>query len=190
MKQASVSSTVHGGGKRRGTGAARPESAPQSAAGSASCRHLETHRRLLKRIQGRAEARTDCGARVSRTAIADTASSLHLHHRHVLRSHHHRDVTGEFVGRKRIGGVSLGGSASRADDVVLERRTVDHEICGGAFREGVVRAQNRNWYLPAAPSAWDANDRNFVDGPALNMWQFEASCNFIGTASQRKRVGM
>ena len=91
--------------------------------------------------------------------------------------------------RARADGVAPRGSASGANNVVFELRTVRNEIYRGAFRERIIRTQHWNRNVVIASGAWQTDDRGFVHAPALEMWQFKASGDFIGTAWRRTRFG-
>src|ERR1700746_1833179 len=62
------------------------------------------------------------------TTLPNPAGTLHLCHRHVFRSHHHRDATAESVGRKLVYSVTPCGASFSANEFVFELRTISYEI--------------------------------------------------------------
>jgi len=88
---------------------------------------------------------------------------LHFGHRHVFRTHHHGNATGESVGRNLVNGVPPRGPSFRANNIVFYPRTISSS---GRFYE------NSTDMLGMTPSQYRAGGtkkialfRAAADGP-------------------------
>ena len=120
-------------------------------------------------------------------AFSDPAGILHFGHRHVFRTHHHRNATGECVGRNLVYGVSPCGASFRANNVVL---SLNDQLSDWSQNtcEWVIRAHHRHRNLVKTPRVGQTDERGFVHAPPLEMRQFKSRGQFYEPLGGESRL--